>query len=76
MKPSLVFMSPVIPGFSGNGLAMRAAHNLRALSEKFSIHLLVIALYGGQAGSPSEEILSHCASWKRINVTEARQKLS
>ena len=68
MKPSLVFVSPVIPSFSGNGLAMRAAHNLRALTASFSAHLLVIALYGGQNDRPTEDVLRYCASWKRINA--------
>jgi hypothetical protein len=57
MKPSIVFLSPTIPSFSGNGLAMRAAHNLRALSEKFYVHLLVVAIYGGHHEQPSELML-------------------
>lgn len=67
-KPSVVFLCPALPAFSGNGLAMRAAHQLRALSEIFSVHLLVIALYGGRNESPSREVLAHCASWKRIDT--------
>lgn len=67
MKPSIVFLSPVIPSFSGNGLAMRAAHNLRALSGKFSVHLLVIAIYYGQGDRPLEDVLRCCASWKWID---------
>jgi len=63
MRPSLVFVSPVIPSFSGNGLAMRAAHNLRALSERFRIHLLVIRLYRGLEDAPGEDVLASCASW-------------
>lgn len=66
LRPPIVFMSPVIPAFSGNGLAMRAARNLEALAGRFTVHLLVIAMYGGQDGSPSEEVLQYCASWKRI----------
>lgn len=69
MKPSLVFMSPAMPSFSGNGLAMRAAHNLRALAEEFTVHLLVIAMHGGHEGVPDEEVSSLCKSWSRINVT-------
>jgi len=61
-------MSPVIPSFSGHGLAMRAAHQLRALAERFSVHLLVVAIYGGHDETPAEEILRRCASWKRINA--------
>lgn len=47
---------------------MRAAHNLRALSEKFTVHLLIIALYKGDEEVPSEEILRLCTSWRRINT--------
>jgi glycosyltransferase involved in cell wall biosynthesis len=68
MNPSLAFITPVMPRFSGNGLAMRAAHNLRALSEKFTVHLLIIALYGESEETPPEEILRLCASWKHINT--------
>ena len=48
---------------------MRAAHNLRALSEKFSVHLLVIAIYGGHHEQPSPEVLSCCAGWERIDAS-------
>lgn len=48
---------------------MRAAHNLRALSEKFSVHLLIVAIYGGHEGWPSDEVLSFCAGWRRIDVS-------
>jgi len=48
---------------------MRAAHNLRALSEIFSVHLLVIAMYGGQQEQPSPEVLSCCAGWTRIDAS-------
>lgn len=66
IKPPIVFLSPVIPAFTGNGLAMRAAWNIRALSERFTVHLLVVAIHGGQEGGPSEELMRHCAGWKRI----------
>lgn len=65
-KPSIVFLSPVIPAFSGNGLAMRAGRNLQALAGEFTVHLLVVAMYGGQEGEPAEEVLRYCASWRRI----------
>jgi len=61
-------MSPAIPGFTGNGLAMRAGHNLRALSHDFSIHLLVISIYDEKSNIPSDEILQYCASYKQINA--------
>lgn len=38
-SPRLLFISPVPPNRTGNGLAMRAAAMLEALSERFRIHL-------------------------------------
>jgi glycosyltransferase involved in cell wall biosynthesis len=68
MNPSLVFISPVTPRFSGNGLAMRAAHNLRALSEKFTVHLLVISIFRPGREIPPEEIVRLCGGWKQLDV--------
>lgn len=44
-KPELLYLSPVIPALSGNGLAMRAGMVLEALAEHYSISLLVVSLY-------------------------------
>ena len=41
----LLYVSPVIPAFTGNGLAMRAAAILEALAERCSVRLLVVPLY-------------------------------
>src|ERR1051326_2505406 len=65
---SLVYMSPVIPSFSGNGLAMRAAHNLRALSASFRVHLLIIRIYRGFDDEPAADVAACCASWKLIDA--------
>jgi len=65
-KPPIVFLCPVIPSFTGNGLAMRAARNLQALAGDFTVHLLVVAMYGGQEGTPDADLLEYCAGWKRI----------
>ena len=61
-------MSPVIPSFSGNGLAMRAAHNLRALSASFRVHLLIIRIYRGFDDEPAADVAACCASWKLIDA--------
>jgi polysaccharide biosynthesis protein PslH len=47
----LLYVSPVVPALSGNGLAMRAAHNLLALSRRYRVTLLVAGLYGSPACS-------------------------
>jgi glycosyltransferase involved in cell wall biosynthesis len=45
VKPEILYLSPVIPGRTGNGLAMRAGTVLEGLAECYSISLLVVALY-------------------------------
>ena len=44
-KPELLYLSPVIPAPTGNGLAMRSGTILEALAEHYSISLLVVSLY-------------------------------
>jgi polysaccharide biosynthesis protein PslH len=44
-RPSLLFLSPVIPSPSGNGLAMRQAMFLQILAESFFVHLHVVRLF-------------------------------
>ena len=68
MKPSLVFVTPVIPSFSGSGLAMRAADNLRALSQSFVVHLLIIRLHCGSEDAPARDVAVCCASWKVVDT--------
>ena len=47
-KPSLLFLAPVMPAPTGNGLAMRAGLILDALARNFSVHLLVVPLFGAE----------------------------
>lgn len=42
-RPRLLFISPVWPCLTGNGLAMRAAHTSRSLSHRFDVHMLVLS---------------------------------
>lgn len=44
-KPELLYLSPLIPALTGNGLAMRSGMILEALAEHYSISLLVVSLY-------------------------------
>jgi len=44
-RPSLLYISPVVPSLSGNGLAMRAGMVLEALAEYCRVSLLVVPLY-------------------------------
>src|SRR4051794_30116952 len=51
-KPNLLFVAPVMPAPTGNGLAMRGAMMLEALAGSFAIHLLVIPVAG--AADPAQ----------------------
>ncbi|HBY64181.1 MAG TPA: hypothetical protein DEH78_30535, partial [Solibacterales bacterium] len=45
MKPSLLYVTPVVPQLTGNGLAMRAGMVLEALAAHYKVSLLAIPLY-------------------------------
>jgi polysaccharide biosynthesis protein PslH len=45
VKPTLLYISPVVPLLTGNGLAMRAGTVLELLAEWYSVSLLVVKLY-------------------------------
>lgn len=44
-RPTLLYISPVVPLLTGNGLAMRAGTVLELLAEWYSVSLLVVKLY-------------------------------
>ena len=44
-KPNLLYITPVIPALTGNGLAMRAGTVLEVLAARYDVHLLVAPLY-------------------------------
>lgn len=44
-RPSALFVSPVVPALTGNGLSMRAGATLVALSRHFRISLLIVQRY-------------------------------
>jgi glycosyltransferase involved in cell wall biosynthesis len=46
-RTDLLYITPVVPRESGNGLAMRAYHVLEALSSKYRVHLLTAGLRPG-----------------------------
>jgi polysaccharide biosynthesis protein PslH len=50
--PSMLFVAPIMPAATGNGLAMRAGVFLDALAGDFAVSLLVIPVAGGWAGAP------------------------
>lgn len=43
--PRLLYVSPVFPSLTGNGLAMRAGMIMRALATRYHVSLLVVPIY-------------------------------
>lgn len=59
-RPSLVYVTPLMPRTTGNGLAMRAAAILEALAQRFEVHLFVMPI-AGEAGLPDDFVRGHTA---------------
>jgi polysaccharide biosynthesis protein PslH len=69
-KPRLVFIAPVMPSFTGMGLAMRAAHTLQALAGRFEVSLAVIGLIGPVATvEPARQIRALCRRFFHLPVS-------
>jgi glycosyltransferase involved in cell wall biosynthesis len=60
-KQALLYVSPVVPSVTGNGLAMRAGLVLEALATEWSISLLVYRLYAGSDEELRPELKRFCA---------------
>ena len=54
-QPSLLFISPVMPAPTGSGIAMRAFSTVRALSNRYRVHLVVTAPDLAGARAKAEE---------------------
>ena len=54
LAPRLLYVSPVVPAMSGNGLAMRAGAILAALARHYQVTLLVAPLYHPGYASDSQ----------------------
>ena len=57
----LLYVSPVLPSLTGNGLAMRAGSVLRALARHHSVHLHVLPVYARWDDALVPELASLCA---------------
>src|SRR5208337_2923754 len=68
-KPSLLYISPVIPALTGNGLAMRAGTVLEVLAERCDVHLLVVPLYAPVTSRLPEPLEKLC---RRVAVVSPR----
>jgi glycosyltransferase involved in cell wall biosynthesis len=47
--PRLLLLAPIVPAATGNGLAMRAGMQLRALSRRYAVQLVVVPAAGGSS---------------------------
>lgn len=59
-KPALLYISPIIPAITGNGLAMRAGTVLEVLAARYDVHLLVVPLYTPVASEIPEPLKKLC----------------
>jgi len=59
-KPRLLYLSPVVPALSGNGLAMRAGMVLQLLAQRYSVSLVVVQLYAPYGVPIPAEIAGLC----------------
>jgi glycosyltransferase involved in cell wall biosynthesis len=57
-RPRLLYVSPVAPSTTGNGLAMRAGSVLRVLGRCYRVTLLIIPLYAPRRGPLAEETIA------------------
>ncbi len=62
-RPSLLYITPVAPAESGNGVAMRAAQVLRRLTETYRVSVLILPLYPNVAAAhPPKWLGERCAA--------------
>ena len=70
-KREVLFVSPVVPALTGNGLAMRAGLVLEALSTRHAVSLLAFRLYPGPSEEVPEELRRLC---RRVAVAPVRRR--
>jgi glycosyltransferase involved in cell wall biosynthesis len=66
-RDTLLYVAPVMPRQSGNGLAMRAASLLDALARRFRVDLFV-APVAGDAGPPEDAVIGRTARRETLDL--------
>jgi glycosyltransferase involved in cell wall biosynthesis len=61
-KPSLLYVSPVVPSATGSGIAMRAGMVLEALCARYRVSLVAISLYATHEEQLPEFLRRQCES--------------
>jgi len=62
-RASLLYVTPVIPALTGNGLAMRAGMVLEALCGSYRVSVLVARLYGSAETAMPDALAALCERW-------------
>jgi polysaccharide biosynthesis protein PslH len=76
VRPRLLYLSPVVPATSGNGLAMRAAMVLLLLSKHYSVSLLVVRLYPPHDAPLAAAIARLCSQTVLVSAHRAAREPS
>ncbi len=71
-KPTLLYISPVIPALTGNGLAMRAGTVLEVLAARYDVDLLVVPLYAAVTPSIPEPLEMLCRRTAIVSLRPQR----
>jgi glycosyltransferase involved in cell wall biosynthesis len=66
-RDGVLYVTPVMPRETGNGLAMRAAGILEALAHRFDVHLFVVPV-AGDLGPPSDFVRGSTARIGGLNL--------
>jgi len=70
MQPTLLYVSPVVPSFTGNGLAMRAGAVLEALAASFRVSVLTAPVYTLFAKQMPDALRQRCHAVVQIPAGE------
>jgi polysaccharide biosynthesis protein PslH len=73
-RERVIYITPVMPQPSGNGLAMRAASILEALSRRFAVDLFVVPV-AGALSPPGEFVRRHAARVGALDLASSLDPL-
>jgi glycosyltransferase involved in cell wall biosynthesis len=74
--PSLLFVSPIVPAETGNGLAMRAGVFLEALARDHAVTLLVVPVAGNaRPGADSGFVAAHARRTIQLSLEDSLDPL-
>jgi glycosyltransferase involved in cell wall biosynthesis len=73
-RENILYVTPLIPRASGNGLAMRAGFILEALARRFDVHLFVVPV-AGAGGPPDDFVRRHAVRIGRLDLARSLDPL-